>query len=377
MASVDLTSYVDLTLFDVDTQSLVERGIETIGVTFPEWDPRESDTEMVLLEALAVEASETVYAINRVPGAVVEVLLRLFGLTKDEGARATASATFTVQAGPERVIPSGTSLTFGTGPDATAFATDVGLTIPAGATSGTVAITATDIGSTPNGTPAGTRLEVVDSIAYVDGAVLATDVAGGREPEADHDFLDRGTTMLSRLTTTLVLPEHFTAAALDDVRVSRAFTVDMYDPTQAPPADRPGHVTVAVLGPDGVPLSGEVKAELESSLESMAIAILDVHVVDAPVTTVDIAVTVTRQPFYTDEQVEASVEAALRSWLDPDTWPYQAAVWRNEIVSVVDQAEGVARVVDVTTPTTDITLTGVGALVRAGTITVTVAGLLA
>lgn len=374
MPSPDLRQYVDLTLYDRDAQGIFDRALELAKVSLPDWTPREGNTEVVLLESLALEVSELTFATNRVPGAVAEALLKLYGLTQDPGAAATASARFTLADNAGHTIPAGTTVRLRlTDELAVDFTLDANLAVAAGATEGVGAITATDVGIAANGTAVGTTLELIDAVTYVERVVLETSPTGGQEPETSSAFLDRGAQVLRRLVNTLVLPEHFTAAALSDARVYRATSVDNYDPGQAgAPGDHAGHVTVAVAAEGGVLLTSTVKGELDVTLSDQAQANLAVHVIDPTITAVAVTATVRRLSTYTDAQVSANVNAALEAYLDPDTWAWSATVRRNELIAIIDRAEGVDYVATLTDPAADVSLSGVAPLATLGTVTLTV-----
>lgn len=257
MTSPDVRPYVDLTLFDRSAQQIFATALADALVKLPGWVPREGNTEVVLLEAFALEVSELVFAVNRSPGAIMEVLLRLFGLTPSAGSPATADVTFTLSDALGHEIPAGTRLRLvpPNGTEAVDFVTVAVLNVTSGQTTGTVGVVATEVGKRAHSGTVGQSLQILDAVVFVDAANLATAPAGGEEPESTIAFLDRGVQRLSRLVTTLVLPEHFTAAALEEESVERAFTIDNYDPGQAgSPGDHGGHVTVAVATTGGAAL---------------------------------------------------------------------------------------------------------------------------
>ncbi len=489
MASPDVTGYVDLTLFDTDAQTIFEEALAAVAVKFPEWVPREGNTEVALLEALALEASELAYSANRLPGAVTEILLRLFGLTRDGGQSATATVTFTVSDNLGHTIPAGTRLILdrGDGLLPVEFATTTDLTIAPGSTFGTVAVVAIGVPTVDaNGTAAGVALSTIDPVPYVNAAVLATPVSSGAPPEDGQAFLNRGIIRLSRLVTTIVRPEQFTAAAVEQVYVARATTVDLFTPNaiatpaaatavpsavggalaggvytyrvsainaqgetlastsvsatvpatttgsvaltwtapavpggvgaitgyriygrtgtlvrrgtttgalnftdtgaagtgEALPAANttgpasgtvPGHVTVYAAGPGGVPLSAADKADLLNKLTAAALASLTIYVADPTLNPVAVTATVTILPGYDIPTVLAAVDAALRAYLNPDTWPWAATVYRFELIALISAVEGVDRVATMPTPAADVVLTGRGPLVSAGAFAVTAA----
>lgn len=90
MPSPDVRKYVDLTLYDLESQSIYLNALSYARIALPEFQPREGSIETVLLQAMAIEVAELVRSINRVPGGVLQVLLRLFDVQRSEGSFPTA-----------------------------------------------------------------------------------------------------------------------------------------------------------------------------------------------------------------------------------------------------------------------------------------------
>jgi uncharacterized phage protein gp47/JayE len=372
MASPDLRNYTELVLYDRAPADLVDRAILDATTKLPGWVPREGNTEVVLIESMALEVAEMVYAINRLPGAVTEVLLRLLGITRSTGTPATTDVLFTLSDDAGHTIPAGTLVRLTVAGVDVVFATDEELVVPALATTGAVAATATEVGTVANGTAAGTALEVISSVIFLEAAELASVVSGGADPEDTSAWLDRAVERLARLTDALVLPEHFTSAALEDVRVGRATTIDLLDPAAGPAGSDPGHVTVVVADSAGAALSAPIMAEIEDALEEAALANLDVHVEPPTVTAVDVTATVVRLSGHDPVTVAEDVETALAAYLDPGAWEWGAVVRRNELIALMDAVTGVDYVDTITTPAADVPLAGVGPLAELGAVAITV-----
>lgn len=371
----DLPPYVDLAPYDVDPQDLLDRAIEVAQVTIPDWEPREGNVEVVLLEAQSAVTAESVYAINRLPAAIMESLLRLYGITPDEGAAPTVTVRFTLGDALGHDVPAGTRVALpagGEGLDDLVFATDVALAIPPGSATGVVAATGAVASGIVNNTPPGTVLQVLDAVVFVDRAVTETAVVGGRSPETPDVYLDRASARLRRLVETLVLPEHFTARALEDPRVGRAFTIDNHDPGTAGVGDDPGHVTVAVLGADGAMLAAGVRGELAAAMDAQSSANLVVHVIDPTVTPVPVTATVKILPGWAGPDVDARATAAVADYLSPLTWSWAGTVRRFELIALLSNVPGVDFVVSLNAPAADVALAGAAPLASAGAIDVTV-----
>jgi uncharacterized phage protein gp47/JayE len=378
MPSPDLTPYVDLTVYDRDAQTIVDLAVADLQAKVPDWTMRESNMEVMLIEAMSLIVSEGVYAINRLPGAVVEILLRLYGIERFFGEQPTVTVTFNVADSLGHDIPAGTRvrLVLAGGADPIVFSTDVTLTIPNGSTSGTVAATGDRYTADGNGVLTGTALELLDAVTFVDSAVTATLVVGGQDPEDDTTWLDRGITRLTRLNETLVSPQHFIAAALERPEVQRATALDSYnsDLGTGAPGDHPGHITVVVYG-DNAPLSSGEKTAIATDFDLSTQANLAVHVDDPDINTVDVTATLHSAAGYDTTEVQTAVEAAIRGYLSSATWDWGGTVRINELISLIDQVQGVAYVDSITAPATDLTLTGYAPLAVAGTVTLTVTGL--
>jgi hypothetical protein len=294
-APADLGAYVDLRIFDVPSQELVDAMITMYGISNPGWVAREGNTEILLMEAIALAVAENVATINRLPGAVVEAILQLAGVTKDFGAPATVTATLTVADGLGYTIPTGTrfylQLANGTTVVFLAMAPDT--QIAPGNTSAIVNLISQINTAAANGVAAGARLVLADQLNMIQSIVLASTVAGGRDPETDPEWRDRGVARLQRLSDALVVPQQFNAFIDEDPRIGRVMTIDLWDgsvgsPTA--PGTNPGHITCAVLDPTGLPLAAGDLTDLENQAEVKAAAMLDVHVVNATLDTTNVVV---------------------------------------------------------------------------------------
>jgi len=372
----DLSAYVDLRLFDVTDQDIVSTAIAATQLNIPGWIPREGNTEVVIIEGLALETSEGIVAVNRLTGAVVQAILLLAGVDRDFGAAPIASATFTVGDTLGHTIPGGTRmyLLLDDGATVVFLVEPPGLDIPPGSSTGTVSIIGDTFTAQANGIPIGTPLLMADPVPFIESVELASAVADGRDRESDNEWRDRGVARLSRLSDALVLPRHFEAAALERPEVERALAIDLYDPTQVGnPGDHAGHITVAVLGENGAALSTEAKDEIEQDLEASAVAVLDVHVVDIVIDTVPFAIQIHLLPGYVSASVIEAVQDAIAAYVDPLTWQWGAIIRLNEIIALADRVDGVDYVGTVTIDGVagNYTVSGASTLPKAGVVTVT------
>lgn len=384
MPSPDVEEYLGLELVVVDETDLLNTALDNLELTFPDWEPREGNTEVALLEQIATVAAEFGYAINRLPDGITEVLLRLFGLDRDPGAPPIIEVTFLLAHDLGQTVPAGTTVRIETGDEEEPvdFTTTADLVIAPGLSTGTTTAEGSEPTVAVNGIPAGTTVEVLDALTYVDGAVLATAANGGRLPEDGAAFLDRATPLLSRLTTTLVRPVDIEAYVAENADVTRVKVIDMYDPFTPPPdgepgwtptpGSAPGFITIAVAGPGGSAVPSTTKEFIAAQVRNRMHAGLRLHVIDATVTDIDVSVKVLRHVGYADADVQAAVAAVLNEYLNPDTWAWGNVVYLNELISRIDQAAGVDIVLEMVTPSADFPLVGYASLARVGAITVTV-----
>lgn len=369
----DVPDYQYLNLLETGTEpDLVAAAVARMASAIPEWVPREGNTELVLLEGLALMLGPEIMALRMVEYAMTERLMGLYGVTRDPGLPASGRASFTVTlSSPIQTIPAGTIVRFhveGTGETVDLATVEELRIVTSEGLTRDVAVAATDTGTTGNGTPAGTELELVGVYPFVDSVELSTALSGGAAPEDDASFMSRASALLGRQVSTLVLPEHFQYAALSRPEVGRAKVLDLYNPA-APGSSAPGHVSVAVAAVDGTALTAGQRTAIENALEEQALASIAVHAISPTYTAVNLAVSV-RAAYGADlAVVKAAVEASLREWLSPATWDWLPSVGQYAIVSRVASVPGVAEVLTVPAA---VSLPGAAPLPTPGTITATV-----
>jgi uncharacterized phage protein gp47/JayE len=374
---VDLGAYVDLRVFDVPDQDLISAMIAYYGIVNPGWVPREGNTELLLMEAIALAIAENVATINRLPGAVVEAVLHLAGVDRDFGAPATVTATVNIADGLGYTIPTGTRFYLPLATGTVVFLAQAPDTqIAPGNTSATINLISQINTAAANGVASGTRLVLADQLSMVQTVLLSSTVANGRDPETDAAWRDRGVARLKRLSDALVVPAQFNAFIDEDVRVGRVMTVDLWDGSvgspHTPGAD-PGHITACVLDPTGLALATPTLTDLQAQAQAKAAAMLSVHVINATLDTITVVASIRTAAGFTSATVLASVVAAVRNYINPLTWTAGAPLRHNEFVSVIDQVPGVDYVVTITLNggSGDVAASAPKALPQAGTVTVT------
>ena len=374
MPNPDITQYTNLVIYDKDPQDIVDAALVVLQARLPEWTPSETNIEFALLEAMALEVAETIYTINRLPEVMVETLLALYEIERDQGVAPSVTIEFTMADNAGYTIDEGTEVSISiSASENLSFFTDSDLVIAPGNTTGTKTATAIENTISANGVAIGTSCELVDAIEAVESIETTTVIAGGEAPEDDTTFLTRGIQRLQRLTDTLVIPEHFSQYALEKTYVTRAYAIDNYNSEAGSgvPGDHDGHITVVVYG-DGANVSNGNKALLLAELDDNASGNLGVHLLNPTINTVNVAIAVKKVDAYTTGAIQTAVQTALTAYLNTATWDWSGTVRRNELITLVSNITGVDYVVSLTTPASDVTYATEGNLVTAGTLTVTV-----
>ncbi|MBM9467266.1 baseplate J/gp47 family protein [Nakamurella leprariae] len=354
----DLPAAVDLTLHDVSERDLVQAAVDAIRVRIPDWVPQEGHVEVLLIEAAALLIGQYSYGLNEIPRKVLDGVIQLDGVSRLPAIAAGGTVQVTIASTTSgiKLLPWGSRfrVALGDGTSIDLISDEQVQINPANGLTATVHVTAEYPGAAANGVPAGTAVQTVDVVQWVESAQLASALAGGADAESDAVFYARAAAIRRRRTDTLVTAENFETAALDVPGVGRAKGFSLWDGTGAPGTDL-GHVTVVVAAPDGTEVTGQVAAAVQSTLSGKSVAGLQIHVIDPDFQPFGIGVQITLAPGYTEAAVAAAVQADLQAWLAPAARPWGQRLWENEVVVRVGQVPGVARVVDITGPAIAIT----------------------
>lgn len=369
---LDVPEMETLRLMSYGTEvDLVAAGVANILAVMPEWVPRGGNTEMVLLESLAVMLGPEILSLQLLGPRVVEQVMGLLAVTRSPGLPARGRVSFWVTgSSPTQVIPAGTRLRMLV--DASVESVDLFTTeelsiVVSESNVGEVNVVLDRLGSLVNGTPMGIPLAVVDNLPFIESVETASSLTGGADTESDDVFFSRAASVLARFNSTLVHPEQFEYAALSQPGIGRALTLDNYDPA-APGDTSYGHVTVAVAGMDGLAVDATVMEQIRVILAGQALASLTIHVIEPTYTTLVFGVGVKAKAGWTEEQVINSVTAAITAWVTPLTWVWDDTATQFETVAVVANAAGVREVV---AAGADQPLAGVAPLPQLGSIDVT------
>lgn len=347
MTSPDLPTAVNLTVHQVTETDLLDSSIASFQSRVPEWAPGEGDTEVVLMEAMAVIVGQDVYAINQIARVNFDGLIQLWGVSRQAGLKAAATVRGVIGGGATggRVLPSATRFRVARGDGSTIdlLTTDPVTINPADATF-TATVLAENPGTFSNGLLPNTVAVPVVPLAWLDSATLFTATAGGTDLESDPQFYARAAMFFRAQTSMLGLAQHFESASLATAGIGRARAVNMYKGTGGTFGADLGHVTVGVTTSDGSAPSQTVRDAMQAGMQARAIAGLQVHVIGPTLVDYPLAVTVDAQPGQDKPALQAAVLAMLRGWISPISWPWGGVLYSNDVVTRVGTYPGVLRV---------------------------------
>lgn len=367
-------SFIDYPVV-VSFDELLADLIDTVAANIPGWAPREGHLDLQMLEVEARLAYETAVVAGQVPPAVFRYFgASALGIPPIDAASASVPSTWTLTDALGHTITAGTYVYFRIDGDTSIpfqVQTDV-VVAPGspGTATGEVVLVAVDAGSVPNGLPAG-AVYPVDALAWVAGVTTEATTSGGVDAESDDGYMTRLREELRLLSPRPILPADFSTLAKRIAGVERSVAIDGYD-ADTDTYDNERTITVAVADVNGSAVSNDVKDEVEAYLQSLREINFVVYVIDPTYTDVDVTATVTAFTGQDIAEVQAACEAALTSYLSPANWDWRSTVRVNELISLLDRVAGVDYVVSVTTPASNVTLTGPASLPEPGTLSITV-----
>lgn len=368
MPSPDFSSYVDLTLFDTDATTVLNEILTHARGVIPQWQPEAGNIEVVLAEAFANETANLAAYINRLPDATAETLMQLFGITKSDGAKATATITVTMVDTAGYTLAAGTPVAqFTVGGLSLVYLTDTELTVSSGSSSGVIGVTAQVVGTDHNTPSLGDSLQALISVTYIASIVFATAPTGGLFAESDDVYFDRATNLLGSYSSALATASQIQAHVLGNHTF--AWRCNVYDKRRLRDRDtqatgyglHPGYALIAVAGQNAdqsdtsdVTVSASSLAAIEADVESRTSAGVAIDIMSAELVSVVVTCDFVVKAGFDPDAVELTVDAALDVYLDPNVWPWTSVVRNNELIALVDGVAGVDYVTLLTTAGTTV-----------------------
>jgi len=391
--------YIQLPL-ETDPQEILDDMVEYIQGKIPGWEAGAANLDTIMLQALAVEASDLREVAASVPLSIFRYFGNsLVGLPPVDASPATTLTNWTMRDTAGYTIDAGTLVGVRTSGDTlVTFEVQDSFTInPGSSTATNILVVATTPGVDGSGLgSAGFDMELVEPILeFVTLIEMVSGTTGGVDAETDIEYLSRLRAELQLLAPRPILPIDFSVLAARVAGVERSITLDGYNPADNSFGNE-RMATIFSVDTAGEAVSAPVKAEIDALLEGMRELNFIVHTDDPVYTTVDVNATVRRKPGFDNAVVDSAVTQAITDYLSPADWGRQdvggdvelaqPVDWINrtvlrhyELVSEADQVEGVdyvetltMRVSPAAFGTTNITLGGDVSMPRPGTITVTV-----
>jgi len=392
--SPDVKQYIDLTVFDSDPIAALNEILKAGKGLLPTWNPQAGQIETVLAEAFAQRTSQVIAAVNRLPSATAEVLFQLFGLTRNDGTKATATVTITFNDAVSHTLPSGTQFLYRNASSGTAYIYELTADFTA-TSSGSATVTAEAVGSAFNQTANGESLNLLSTAAYFQSAVFTTNASGGDNAETDTNYFTRAASLLASYTSGSTTSSQIKYYITGN-KSSYANRVEVYnrrkyrdrDTTASSYGTHDGAILVAVGGTVNTAASASTElvvsssnlSDLHTSLAARTPAGLTIDVMSAELASVDVTATVVKKEGATASTVKTAIETALKSYLDANVWDWsQQYIRRNEIISLIDAVTNVDYVSSLTmSGNTLIGTNNIGHMTTSGgskaTTTLTIAG---
>ena len=395
----------------ISASDLLTDWVQAMQAAFPGWAPAAGNLEYVdatvitsLIANLNLVASQTSQAIFRNFGQ------KLAGIPPLSAAVAAASISVTAANTAGYTLPAGTQVTL----SSLAFYLPADLSIPAGSSSASATVLATQAGADFNG--AGLPVSLVSQIDWVSSVSLVASATGGADQEDDSAYLNRLVQQLQLQAPRPITASNFgtmalsftPAAGTDQEDVGRATAIDGYDPaasitkmaygTGSRGSNTTGNereVTVYCTDSSGNALNADTYTAVQAWLDSLREANFIVNVGPPTYITVYVSAQVKVATGFDTTATNANVVSAVQSFLSPaswglpigldtgDTvgaWQNTVTVYQSQLMKVIQTVPGVDHVVDgtlkfdtVSPPvnTSDLALNGACVLPTAGTVTIT------
>lgn len=353
-SSPDVSSYVDLTINDEDPVAILNDILSSARGLLPGWQPEAGQIEVVLSEAFANRTAQLAATINRLPSATTEVLLQLFGLTRSDGTKATA--TIDVAMFASDTLYAGTRFMYYDPNEARSyiFTLDADFT---GTSGSGLAVTAEAVGAAYNSsTSVGESLVLLTANDNFNSATFATNPSTGADAETDSEYFTRGTTLLASYTTastTASQIKYYVSANKTYANRVEVYNRRRYrdrDTTATDYGTHDGYALVAVGGNVStaasataqVPVSTSNLSDLYDSLTARVASGVTIDVMSAELASVSVTATVVKTSGAVASTVKTAVENAIKAYFDPNQWDWsENTVRKNELISLIDGISGV------------------------------------
>jgi len=362
MVSPDWSTYIDLTPFDTTVSSILEESLTQAKALLPQWTPRVGQIETTMMEATAYQTANLANAANRLPASTVETLLKLYGIDRSDGVKATATVDIVFTDTLGHTIPAETPFAYiPSGSTTYVYMLDADATVASGSSSlSAVAVTAQAVGLGHNTPSNGSALQILATIPYVSTVTLASKPLGGLDAETDSVYFTRAINTLSGYSSTLAtetqLRSYVLATYGATVFRTKAYNMRRYADRNvvtsgnAAAGTHSGYVLLSVAGENTNGYSRAIEDATVSASDISTIGtdiagriqsglIVEIH--NAELVGVGVTCEVFKTTAAASGTVNGAVQTALETYLDSDAWDWDRVIRVNEIISLLDNVTGV------------------------------------
>jgi hypothetical protein len=354
MPSPDFSTYIDLTLYDLEPSSIYDEAIAYARTSVPEFSPRAGTLEDAIMQACAYNTSLIYSQINRLPDGLMEGLARLTGLERLEATFATGTVDIEVFDNNGATIAAGTVIQYEEIVDdiinSYPFETVTDLVIASPNTTGTVAIKAIYAGQYP-ALLTGQALTLVSPAPAVISLSLDTTLLVGTDTETDTEYFNRATqhfASMSSVLTTKTQLANYIKANYPNIPYFGVFDLTVNSNLAWSAGNSAGNVTIAVANTVGGNLTSPEKAALLADLQSKCVAGLSIYLVDLSKVDMSVQCNIALLTGYSSLEVRTAVDEKLTSVLSYEGYNFSGSIVKNELISLVATIPGVKYVSDIT-----------------------------
>jgi hypothetical protein len=341
---------------EADATSLEQEVYEAIEAAFGDWTPAEGNLEVWLTKAFS-RIGATIFDQASILSAAAFKRFgeAIAGVPPIQAAPATALTQWTMVDTAGYTIPAGTQVAIAaTGDQSVGFKTAEDATIAPGGETTTIFIEAVEPGEEGNGLEGTPSL--IDALAFVKSITVLAPTSGGVDEEDEDAYLNRLVETLQLLSLSLIIARDFEIDARAVAGIDRAKAIEAYNAAES--KEEALAVSVFPVDADGAKLSAGVKEILQERQQAKVPSGVDVHVADPSYTPIIVVAKVSVDTGFDPATVTAAGESVLSAYLSPaewgkpqsgdlsgSGWTNQTTLYYNELISELDRAAGVGRVI--------------------------------
>jgi len=286
--------------------------------------------------------AELFWYLNKLPTALAIELLRLFGVQRSLGTKASGKVTVLLSQALQDnfILPAGHLIPFR---DNVYFVTTQELVIPPRAYEGTVAVQASKVGVIGNVPKLG-LVQTSTNLNYVSMIYNTEDIAGGTDIEPLLETVRRGQEALRRRDTLVTLADYESAAQDILGYGSKALAIPTMN--QAKQDGSLGHVHLFVVDALGNPASPDVCSVIRAELLPLVFTGSALWV--SPVELIDVSVSCVLETSQISPELSDDVFSTIVAYLKPSNYTTGATLRIKELEYIIRAVPGITGIQYVT-----------------------------